>query len=198
MPKDYDRREGQRRENPAAGTREVSFSRHLWIEADDFLPEPVPKYKRLYPNGPECRLKGAYLITCTGCVRDADGNVTEVLATYDPESRGGDPADGRKVKGATIHWVDAATAIDAEVRLYDNLFSDPAPDAADKNFLECLNPDSLQVLTGCKVEPSMKEAQAPASFQFLRQGYFCLDSKDSSPEHLVFNRSVSLKDSFKK
>ncbi len=184
--------------DPAAGTREVSFSRHLWVEADDFLPEPVPKYKRLYPNGPECRLKGAYLITCTGCVRDAGGNVTEVLATYDPESRGGDPADGRKVKGATIHWVDAATAIDAEVRLYDNLFSDPAPDAADKNFLECLNPDSLQVLTGCKVEPSMKEAQAPASFQFLRQGYFCLDSKDSSPEHLVFNRSVSLKDSFKK
>ena len=182
----------------SAGTREVSFSRNLWIEAEDFLPEPVPKYKRLYPNGPECRLKGAYLITCTGCVKDENGNVTEVLATYDPDSRGGDPADGRKVKGATIHWVDAATAIDAEVRLYDNLFSDPEPDAADKNFLDCLNPDSLKVLTGCKVEPSMKEAQAPASFQFLRQGYFCLDSKDSSPEHLVFNRSVSLKDGFKK
>ena len=184
--------------DPAAGTREVTFSRHLWIEAEDFLAEPVPKYKRLYPNGPECRLKGAYLITCTGCVKDAEGNVTEVLATYDPESRGGDPADGRKVKGATIHWVDAATAVDAEVRLYDNLFSDPEPDAADKNFLECLNPDSLQILTGCKVEPTMKEVQAPASFQFLRQGYFCLDSKDSSPEHLVFNRSVSLKDGFKK
>ena len=184
--------------DPAAGTREVTFSRHLWIEAEDFLPEPVPKYKRLYPNGPECRLKGAYLITCTGCVKDENGNVTEVLATYDPDSRGGDPADGRKVKGATIHWVDAATAIDAEVRLYDNLFSDPEPDAADKNFLDCLNPDSLKVLTGCKVEPSMKEAQAPASFQFLRQGYFCLDSRDSSPEHLVFNRSVSLKDGFKK
>ena len=182
----------------AAGTREVSFSRNLWIEAEDFLPEPVPKYKRLYPGGPECRLKGAYLITCTGCVKDDAGNVVEVLATYDPDSRGGDPADGRKVKGATIHWVDAATAIDAEVRLYDNLFSDPEPDAADKNFLECLNPDSLKVLTGCKVEPSMKEAQAPVSFQFLRQGYFCLDSKDSSPEHLVFNRSVSLKDGFKK
>ena len=181
----------------SAGTREVSFSRNLWIEAEDFLPEPVPKYKRLYPNGPECRLKGAYLITCTGCVKDENGNVTEVLATYDPDSRGGDPADGRKVKGATIHWVDAATAIDAEVRLYDNLFSDPEPDAADKNFLDCLNPDSLKVLTGCKVEPSMKEAQAPASFQFLRQGYFCLDSKDSSPEHRVFNRSVSLKDVFK-
>ena len=184
--------------DPAAGTREVTFSRHLWIETEDFLAEPVPKYKRLYPNGPECRLKGAYLITCTGCVKDAEGNVTEVLATYDPESRGGDPADGRKVKGATIHWVDAATAVDAEVRLYDNLFSDPEPDAADKNFLECLNPDSLQILTGCKVEPTMKEVQAPASFQFLRQGYFCLDSKDSSPEHLVFNRSVSLKDGFKK
>ena len=182
----------------SAGTREASFSRHLWIEAEDFLPQPVPKYKRLYPGGPECRLKGAYLITCTGCVRDENGNVTEVLATYDPDSRGGDPADGRKVKGATIHWVDAATAMDAEVRLYDNLFSDPEPDAADKNFLDCLNPDSLEVLTGCKVEPTMKEAQAPASFQFLRQGYFCLDSKDSSPEHLVFNRSVSLKDSFKK
>ena len=182
----------------SAGTREVAFSRHLWIEAEDFLPEPVPKYKRLYPGGPECRLKGAYLITCTGCLRDENGSVTEVLATYDPDSRGGDPADGRKVKGATIHWVDAATAMDAEVRLYDNLFSDPEPDAADKNFLDCLNPDSLEVLTGCKVEPTMKEAQAPASFQFLRQGYFCLDSKDSSPEHLVFNRSVSLKDSFKK
>ena len=182
----------------SAGTREVAFSRHLWIEAEDFLPEPVPKYKRLYPGGPECRLKGAYLITCTGCLRDENGSVTEVLATYDPDSRGGDPADGRKVKGATIHWVDAATAVDAEVRLYDNLFSDPEPDAADKNFLDCLNPDSLEVLTGCKVEPTMKEAQAPASFQFLRQGYFCLDSKDSSPEHLVFNRSVSLKDSFKK
>ena len=182
----------------SAGTREVAFSRHLWIEAEDFLPQPVPKYKRLYPGGPECRLKGAYLITCTGCLRDENGNVTEVLATYDPDSRGGDPADGRKVKGATIHWVDAATAVDAEVRLYDNLFSDPEPDAADKNFLDCLNPDSLEVLTGCKVEPTMKEAQAPASFQFLRQGYFCLDSKDSSPEHLVFNRSVSLKDSFKK
>ena len=184
--------------DPAAGTREVTFSRHLWIEADDFLPEPVPKYKRLYPNGPECRLKGAYLITCTGCVKDDAGNVTEVLATYDPDSRGGDPADGRKVKGATIHWVDAAAAIDAEVRLYDNLFSDPEPDAAGKNFLDCLNPNSLEVLTGCKVEPSMEEAQVPASFQFLRLGYFCPDSRDSSPEHLVFNRSVGLKDSFKK
>ena len=122
----------------------------------------MPKYKRLYPNGPECRLKGAYLIRCTGCVKDENGSVTEVLAEYDPESRGGDPADGRKVRGATIHWVDAATAIDAEVRLYDNLFTDADPDAADKNFLECLNPNSLEVLTGCKVEPSLPQLP-PAS-----------------------------------
>ena len=184
--------------DPEAGTREVAFSGHLWIEADDFLEVPVPKYKRLYPGGPECRLKGAYLITCTGCVKDAEGNVVEVLAEYDPESRGGDPADGRKVKGATIHWVDAATAVDAEVRLYDNLFTDPDPDAADKNFLECLNPSSLEILTGCKVEAGLADAVAPASFQFMRLGYFCLDNQDSKPGHLVFNRSVSLKDSFKK
>ena len=183
--------------DPAAGTREIAFSRNLWIESDDVLETPVPKYKRLYPNGPECRLKGAYLIRCTGCVKDENGSVTEVLAEYDPESRGGDPADGRKVRGATIHWVDAATAIDAEVRLYDNLFTDADPDAADKNFLECLNPNSLEVLTGAKVEAGLAGAQAPASFQFMRQGYFCVDSRDSRPGQLVFNRSVSLKDSFK-
>ena len=183
--------------DPDAGTREVTFSRNLWIEADDFLPAPIPKYKRLYPNGPECRLKGAYLITCTGCVQDENGNVTEVFATYDPESRGGNPADGRKVKGATIHWVDAATCRDAEVRQYDNLFLDPDPDAAGKDFLSCLNPHSLEVLTGCKVEASLASAKAPASYQFMRLGYFCPDSKDCTPEHLVFNRSVSLKDSFK-
>ena len=182
---------------PEDGTRTVTFSRQLWIEAEDFLEEPIPKYKRLYPNGPECRLKGAYLITCTGCVRDADGNVVEVLATYDPESKGGNPADGRKVKGATIHWVDAATAVDAEVRLYDNLFSDPEPDGGDKNFLDCLNPNSLEVLTGCKLEASLAEACSKDRFQFMRQGYFCADSRDSKPGHLVFNRSVSLKDSFK-
>ena len=182
---------------PEDGTRELTFSRNLWIEADDFLAEPIPKYKRLYPNGPECRLKGAYLITCTGCVRDESGNVIEVLATYDPESRGGNPADGRKVKGATIHWVDANNCYDAEVRQYSNLFDDPDPDAAGKDFLACLNPNSLEVLEGCKVEASLKDAKAPASYQFMRLGYFCPDSKDSSPEHLVFNRSVSLKDSFK-
>ncbi len=184
--------------DPSAGTREVPFSRNLWIEADDFLAEPVPKYKRLYPGGPECRLKGAYLVRCTGCVRDEAGNVTEVLCEYDPESRGGDPADGRKVKGATLHWVDAGTAADAEVRLYSDLFTDPDPDAADKDFIDCLNPNSLETLTGCKVEASLADAAAPANFQFLRQGYFCLDSKDAKPGHLVFNRSVSLKDSYKK
>ncbi len=183
--------------DPEAGIREVTFSRHAWIEADDFLPAPIPKYKRLYPNGPECRLKGAYLIQCTGYNTDENGNVIEVLATYDPESRGGNPADGRKVKGATIHWVDADNCCEAEVRQYSNLFSDPDPDAAGKDFLSCLNPNSLEVLTGCKVEKSLVNAKAPASYQFMRLGYFCPDSRDSAPGHLVFNRSVSLKDSFK-
>ncbi len=181
---------------PEDGTRELSFSRELWIEAEDFLEAPIPKYKRLYP-GNEVRLKGAYLVTCTGCKKNADGSVAEIYAEYDPDSRGGNPADGRKVKGATIHWVDALTAKDAEVRLYDNLFSDPEPDAADKNFLDCLNPDSLEVLTGCKVEASLAGVVPPGHFQFMRLGYFCLDSKDSHEGHLVFNRSVSLKDSFK-
>ena len=181
---------------PEDGTREVSFSRELWIEAEDFLEAPIPKYKRLYP-GNEVRLKGAYLVTCTGCKKNDDGSIAEIYAEYDPESRGGNPADGRKVKGATIHWVDALTAKDAEVRLYDNLFSDPEPDAADKNFLDCLNPDSLEILSGCKVEASLAGVVPPGHFQFMRLGYFCLDSRDSHEGHLVFNRSVSLKDSFK-
>ena len=183
--------------DPEAGTRPITFSRNLWIEADDFLAEPIPKYKRLFPEGPECRLKGAYVIQCTGCVKDENGNIVEVLATYDPDSKGGDPADGRKIKGATIHWVDADNCCDAEVRQYSNLFDDPDPDAAGKDFLACLNPNSLEVLTGCKVEKSLENAKAPASYQFMRLGYFCPDNKDSAPGHLVFNRSVSLKDSFK-
>ena len=141
--------------DPAQGTHEITFSRHLWIEAEDFMEVPVPKYKRLTPGGFECRLKGAYLVTCTGCVKDESGRVVEVLCEYDPNSSGGDPADGRKVKGATLHWVDAANCMDAEVRLYDNLFSDEQPDGPDKDFLTCLNPESLTVLTGCKVEPEM-------------------------------------------
>jgi glutaminyl-tRNA synthetase len=182
---------------PELGTRTVTFSRNLYIEADDFMEEPVKKYKRLSPEGQECRLKGAYVVKCTGCVKDEAGNVVEVLCEYDPQSRGGDPADGRKIKGAAIHWVDAATAVDAEIRLYDNLFSDPEPDASGKNFLDCLNPNSLEVLTGCKVESALSQAAFPTSYQFMRQGYFCVDNKDSAPEHLVFNRAVSLKDSFK-
>ena len=196
--------------DPAQGTHEITFSRHLWIEEDDFMEVPVPKYKRLTPGGFECRLKGAYLVKCTGCVKDENGRVTEVLCEYDPQSSGGDPADGRKVKGATLHWVDAANCIDAEVRLYDNLFADEQPDGPDKDFLDCLNPESLTVLTGCKVEPEMRKVAAEfdrrddrtavnaPTFQFMRMGYFCLDNRDSSAEHLVFNRSVSLKDSFKK
>ena len=183
--------------DPAAGSREVSFSRELYVEADDFLTEPVPKFKRLYPDGPECRLKGAYLIRCTGYKTDDAGNVTEIEAVYDPDSRGGDPADGRKVKGATIHWVDAATCRTAEVRLYENLFADAEPDAGDKDFLECLNPHSLEVLTDCKVEAALADTQPADRFQFMRLGYFCADSKVSTPDHLVFNRAVSLKDSFK-
>ena len=181
--------------HPEMGKREIPFSRDLWIEQDDFMEEKVGKFFRLFP-GNEVRLKGAYVVKCTGCVKDVDGNVTEVLCEYDPASRGGDPADGRKVK-STIHWVEANEAVDAEVRLYSNLFTDPDPDAADKDFLECLNPDSLEILTGCKIERALAAARAPESYQFMRLGYFCPDNKDSTPEHPVFNRSVSLKDSYK-
>ena len=196
--------------DPTQGPHEITFSRHLWMEADDFMEQPIPKYKRLYPDGPECRLKGAYLVKCTGCVKDESGRVTEVLCEYDPDSRGGDPADGRKVKGATLHWVDAENCLDAEVRLYDNLFSDAQPDGPDKNFLDCLNPDSLSILTGCKVEKRMAAVAAEfdkrenrtgtnaPTFQFMRTGYFCMDNRHCTADHLVFNRSVSLKDSFKK
>ncbi len=196
--------------DPTQGTHEITFSRHLWMEADDFLEQPIPKYKRLFPDGPECRLKGAYLVKCTGCVKDESGHITEVLCEYDPDSRGGDPADGRKVKGATLHWVDAENCLDAEVRLYDNLFSDAQPDGPDKNFLDCLNPESLSILTGCKVEKGMAAVAAEfdkrenrtgtnaPTFQFMRTGYFCMDNRHCTADHLVFNRSVSLKDSFKK
>lgn len=178
---------------PEEGTRTVTFGREVWIEREDFMEEPVKKYFRLFP-GNEVRLKTAYVVRCTGCKKDADGRVIEVYAEYDPESRGGNPADGRKIK-STIHWVNAADAVDAEVRLYNNLFTVPDPDT--DHFEEYLNPDSLVVLTGCKVEPSLAHAKPGDGFQFMRQGYFCADSKDSTPEHPVFNRSVSLKDSFK-
>lgn len=179
---------------PEDGTRTVTFGRELYIEAEDFMETPVKGYFRLFP-GNEVRLKTTYVVKCTGCKKDENGNVVEVYAEYDPESRGGNPADGRKIK-STIHWVDAKNAEDAGIRLYDNLFTVEDPDAGD--FLELLNPDSLKVLTGCKVEAGLKTAKPGESFQFMRQGYFCVDNKDSAEDHLVFNRSVSLKDGFKK
>lgn len=180
---------------PEDGTRTVTFSRELFIEEDDFMETPVKGYFRLFP-GNEVRLKTTYIVRCTGCKKDETGKVTEVYAEYDAATRGGNTPDGRKIKG-TIHWADAKTALDAEVRLYDNLFTVADPDAGDKNFLDYLNPASLEVLTGCKVENTLADAAAPTSFQFMRLGYFCLDNKDSKPGRLVFNRSVSLKDSFK-
>lgn len=178
---------------PEEGTRTVTFSRELWIEAEDFMEEPAKKYFRLFP-GNEVRLKTAYIVKCTGCRKDENGKVTEVYAEYDENSRGGNAADGRKVK-STIHWVDAGNCLEAEIRLYENLFT--AEDPEEGNFLDHLNPDSLQRLTGCKVEPCLKEAAPGESFQFMRQGYFCADNRDSTPEKPVFNRSVKLKDSFK-
>lgn len=180
---------------PEDGKRTVTFSRELFIERDDFMEEPVKKYFRLFP-GNEVRLKTTYVVKCTGCKKDENGNVLEVYAEYDPETRGGSTPDGRKVRG-TIHWADAKTCLDAEVRMYDNLFLDPDPDGTGKDFMECINPNSLKVLKNCKVENFLKDAEAPAFYQFMRLGYFCLDSKDSKPGHLVFNRSVSLKDGFK-
>jgi len=176
-------------------TRRVSFSKELWIENDDFMEEPSRKYFRLFP-GNEVRLKSAYVIRCTGCTKDADGKVTEVHATYDPDSRGGNTTDGRKIK-ATIHWVDARTAVDAQIHLYGSLFDTPEPDLADCNYLEHLSPDSLNVISGAKLEASLASARPAESFQFLRLGYFCADSIESAAGRLVFNRSVSLKDSFR-
>ena len=182
-------------ERPEDGTREVSFSRELWIEEDDFMEVPEKKYFRLFP-GNEVRLKSAYVIKCTGCDKDENGKVTAVHAEYEESSRGGNPADGRRIK-ATIHWVDTKTALDATVRLYDRLFTVEAPDLADCNYLDFINPDSLTVVEGAKVEASLGDAKPADRFQFLRIGYFCMDTKDSGNGKLVFNRSVSLKDSYK-
>jgi glutaminyl-tRNA synthetase len=185
-------------EQPAAGVRKVSFSKVLYIEQDDFREEPPPKYFRLAP-GREVRLRYAYFLTCTGFVKDEQtGEIVELHCTYDPATRGGDAPDGRKVK-ATLHWVSAAHAVDGEVRLYDRLFKDPNPEATDEGgeFIANLNPESLEVLQGCKLEPSLAEAAPGERFQFERQGYFCVDL-DSKAEKLVFNRTVSLKDSWSK
>jgi len=181
-------------EDPAAGARRVPFGRVLYIEQDDFRDPPPPKYFRLSP-GVEVRLRYAYIVKCTGVERDARGNVVAVRCEYDPQSRGGD-ARGRKVKG-TIHWVSAEHAIDAEVRLYDNLFSVPKPDETE-DFRSVLNPRSLDVLRGSKLEPALAGVDAGARFQFERQGYFCVDSRDSAPGRLVFNRTVGLRDTWAK
>jgi len=182
-------------EDQNAGYRDVAFSRELWIESDDFMVDPPNKYNRLFV-GNEVRLKSAYIIKCTGFESDENGNVTLVTAEYVPETRGGSAPDGRKVRG-TIHWVDCRTAADAEVRIYDNLFTDPNPDGPGKDYIKLLNPSSLDTLRGCKVENMLKEVSAPAAFQFLRLGYFVVDNKDSQPGNPVFNRAVALKDSFK-
>lgn len=182
-------------EDENAGTREVTFSKNLWIDAEDFMEVPEKKYFRLFP-GNEVRLKSAYVINCTGCDKDENGNVIAVHAEYDTESRGGNTADGRRIK-ATIHWVDQNTAVDAEIRLYDQLFTIDEPDLADVNYLDYINKDSLITIKDAKVEASLKNAGSDDRYQFLRVGYFCADNKDSSPDHLVFNRAVSLKDSYK-
>ena len=182
-------------EDPSMGTRKVEFSSELYIEEDDFMEEAPKKYFRLKLGG-EVRLKGAYFVTATSCVKDENGKITEVHCTYDPASRGGESPDGRKVKG-TIHWVSADHAIDAEVRLYDRLFTVENPsDESKGEFVENLNPESMIVLDNAKVESTMVNLKAGDSFQFMRQGYFCVDT-DSTDEKLVFNRTVALKDSFK-
>ncbi len=181
-------------ERPEDGTHDMPFSGRLWIEAEDFMEEPIPKYRRLFP-GNEVRLREAYVIRCTGVEKDAEGNVLRVLATYDPETRGGSTPDGRKIK-STIHWVNQATAVDAEIRLYDRLFTVEDPEAAE-DYLSVINPESIEVLTDCKLEPELAKARPEDSYQFMRQGYFTRDNRPENKEKLIFNRSVSLKDSFK-
>lgn len=182
-------------EDEEAGTRLVPFSRELWIERDDFMEDPPKKFFRLSP-GREVRLRAAYFITCDEVVKDADGNVVELRCTYDPESRGGSTPDGRKVK-ATLHWVSAAHAVPSEVRLYDHLFSEPAPGSGGRDIFEDLNPDSETVLKECYLEPALAETAVGQTVQFERLGYFCADP-DSRPGHPVFNRTLTLKDTWAK
>ncbi|MCB0200625.1 MAG: glutamine--tRNA ligase/YqeY domain fusion protein [Anaerolineae bacterium] len=184
-------------EDESAGTRKVPFSRELYIEREDFMEDPPRKFYRLAP-GREVRLRYAYFVTCVDVVKDDDGNVVELHCTYDPATRGGDSPDGRKVK-ATLHWVSAKHAVDGEVRLYDQLFSSPFPEdvAEGKTFLDNLNPDSLTVLTGCKMEPSLAGVEAGQRFQFERIGYFCVDP-DSASGKPIFNRTATLRDTWAK
>jgi glutaminyl-tRNA synthetase len=183
-------------EDESAGRRKVPFSKVLYIEQDDFMEEPPKKFFRLAP-GREVRLRYAYFITCQDVIKDADGNIVELRCTYDPATRGGDAPDGRKVK-ATLHWVSAAHVVEAEVRLYDYLFTNPDPEDVPEgaDFTANVNPNSLQIVTAY-VEPSMKGAPAGTRCQFERQGYFCTDL-DTTPEKLIFNRTVTLKDTWAK
>ena len=183
-------------EDPESDSHSIRFARELYIEREDFMEDAPKKYFRMTP-GQEVRLKSAYIVRCTGCAKDAAGKVTEVYATYDPETLSGRLEAGRKVKG-TIHWVSAADSVEAEVRLYDRLFTDENPsEVKDKELAELLNPASLTVVQGARIEPFLAEAKLGEYYQFQRVGYFCLDP-DSRPDHLVFNRTVSLKDTWKK
>ena len=185
-------------EDDSAGTRKIPFSREIYIEQTDFMEDAPKKFFRLAP-GREVRLRYAYFLKCNDVIKDESGNITELRCTYDPATKGGQAPDGRKVKG-TIHWVSAAHAVPAEVRLYDHLFSTPDPNDAEegKTWLDNLNPNSLEVLRDCKLERSLGNAQPGDRFQFERTGYFCLDSEDSQPHTLVFNRAVSLRDTWAK
>ena len=182
------------RENEELGSRKVAFGREIYIERDDFMIDPPKKYFRLYP-GNEVRLMNAYFVTCTDYITDENGKVTEIHCTYDPETKSGSGFTGRKVKG-TIHWVSAESAIDAEVRLYENIIDEEKGKLNDDGTLN-LNPNSLVIKQGCKLEKAFEEAQPGEAFQFLRNGFFCVDSKDSTAEHPVYNRIVSLKSSYK-
>ena len=186
---------GNNPEDESAGTRQIPFSRELYIEREDFMEDAPKKFFRMTP-GQEVRLKSAYIVKCTGCKKDKDGNIEEIYCEYDEMTKSGMPESSRKVKG-TLHWVPAAQAIKAEVRLYDRLFSVENPSADPRDFRDLLNPDSLKVLTNCYVEPSLQNARALDHFQFQRIGYFNVDP-DSTPDHLIFNRTVSLKDSWAK
>jgi glutaminyl-tRNA synthetase len=186
-------------EDPSMGTRQVPFSRELYIEQEDFRENPPKKYHRLYP-GNEVRLRYAYIIKCTGVVKDPKtGEIVEVRCTYDPATKSGSGQEGKKVKG-TIHWVSAAQAIPAEVRLYDHLFTKPNPDEVEEgqDFTVNINPNSLETLSSSRLEPSLASAAPGNFYQFERQGYFCVDNKDSSSNHLVFNRTVTLRDTWAK
>ncbi|RKX86278.1 MAG: glutamine--tRNA ligase, partial [Spirochaetes bacterium] len=185
-------------EDESAGVRKIPFSKVLYIEQDDFMEEPPRKYFRLAP-GREVRLKHAYFITCRDVIKDKNGNVKELLCTYDPATKGGEAPDGRKVRG-TIHWVSAGHALPAEVRLYNNLFTreNPLNTEEGKDFTDYINKDSLATLKNCFIEPSLAEAEPGENYQFLRKGYFCMDSKDSVPGRSVFNRTIGLRDTWAK